>query len=301
MRLIRRICHVAIRTPDLASSVSHATGILGLRETDRIDGVVFLTSGDRHHELQLIPGAITELDHIGLEATSLQALDEIRGRLVGEETTLLSDRFSEPGLGTAIRFSAPSGHVFEVHDGMAVVEPADYNAAGVRPRKLGHVTVNAPQLTELQEFLERVLGFLPSDRLGADLVWMRCNADHHGLAIARASAGLRHVAWELENWGYLEVIADHLMRNHLPLSWGPGRHGPGNNLACYHVDPVGVTHEHLCDLQQIYDDDWRGRDWEGVANWRNLWGAGSPGVRLPAPRDGQSRRRLIPNQEVAAV
>jgi catechol 2,3-dioxygenase len=272
VKVLKQVCHAALRVPDIEASVRHATEVLGLREVERVDGCVYLTCGPKHHDLQLIASDRVAIDHIGLEARGPKALEQIARRLADEGVEILAHEADEPGVGDALRFVAPGGHCFEIHAGMARDQPASWNGPGARPRKFGHVTIAAPDRGELEGFLERVLGFIPSDRLGEDAVWMRCNADHHGIAVARGDAGLRHVAWEIESWGQLEVAADHLCANGIALTWGPGRHGPGNNLAHYHRDPAGATHEYLADLERIEDDTWRGRDWAGVPNWRNLWG-----------------------------
>jgi catechol-2,3-dioxygenase len=274
------VCHGALRTPDLEASVWHAIEVLGLREVDRDRDVVYLTCGRKHHDLELIAGERAALDHIGLEASDTAALHEIRQRVEQSGLEIVSAP-GEPGIGEALRFLAPGGHVFEVHAGMDRDQPTHYDTSGVRPRKLGHITVTTPDRAELEACLEDVLGFIPSDRVGEEAVWMRCNPDHHGIAIlGPADAGLRHFAWEVESWAWLERVADHVLANGLSLTWGPGRHGPGNNVACYHRDPVGATHEYLAEIEQVHDERWRGRDWADVPNWRSLWGPGNDPVVL---------------------
>ena len=272
--LVARVCHGALRTPDLDASLRHATEVLGLRESERQDGIVYLTAGARHHDLQLIPGERSGLHHMGLEATSRAALDEIEARArSGGHEVLARGRGIEPGVDEALRLLAPGDHVVEVHAGMAEDQPPAFESVGATPVKLGHVTVTTPDRAELEDFFTAVLGFIPSDRVGGEAVWMRCNHDHHGIAIlGGGEAGLRHFAWEVGEVADLVAVADLAVGSGSLLTWGIGRHGPGNNLACYHTDPIGATHEHLFDLQQIEDRDWQGRDWEGLENWRNLWG-----------------------------
>jgi hypothetical protein len=87
---------------------------------------------------------------------------------------------------------------------------------------------------------------------------------------------LRHCAWEVESFAYLGVVADHLAANGYKIEWGPGRHGPGNNLYIYHRDPIGSVHEHLADLEHIHDDSFLGRAWEAGPMTLNLWGGPDP-------------------------
>jgi len=40
----------------------------------------------------------------------------------------------------------------------------------------------------------------------------------------------------------------------LPLEWGPGRHGPGNNLFVFVHDPEGNWIEISAELEQVTPD-----------------------------------------------
>jgi catechol 2,3-dioxygenase len=276
--------HVALRTPDLEASVRHATNILGLREVERSGGAVFLTCGRNHHDLQLIAAEQAALDHFSLEAASDAAFDEIIARLEREGIRITSKTPQEPGLCRALRFVTPDGHTVEVYVGMAQDQPVIYNTVGIRPRKFGHTTIAVPDIVASESFFCDVLGFIPSDRMyvSADgrsrdvAIWMRCNPDHHGLALIAGAPGLRHCAWELKNFSYLAVLGDHLAANGIKLEWGPGRHGPGNNLYTYHRDPIGNVHEHMADIERIYDDGFLGRSWELKPETLNVWGGPEP-------------------------
>jgi catechol 2,3-dioxygenase len=284
VKLISQMGHVALRTPDLEASVRHAIDILGLREVERSGGTVFLTCGRNHHDLQLIASDQAAVDHFSLEATSDSAFDEILARLEREGVRIAAKTPQEPGLSRALRFVTPDGHTVEVYAGMAKDQPATYNTVGIRPRKFAHTTIAVPDIAASENFFCKVLGFIPSDRMyvRADggtkdvAVWMRCNPDHHGLALIAGAAGLRHCAWELENFSYLAVLGDHLASNGIKLEWGPGRHGPGNNLYTYHRDPAGNVHEHMADIERIYDDSFLGRSWELKPETLNLWGGPEP-------------------------
>ena len=42
----------------------------------------------------------------------------------------------------------------------------------------------------------------------------------------------------------------------MPIEWGPGRHGPGDNAFNYFIDPFGVVIEYTAEVEQI-DDSYR--------------------------------------------
>jgi catechol 2,3-dioxygenase len=271
--------HVALQVRDLTSSVSHATSTLGLRESLRDDRSVFLTANDKHHELQLVGTGTAGLDHIGLEVEQRRDLDQLHDRVIAHGARILSERPEEPGLGEALRCEGPGGVVFEVYVGMDR-EPLSIDTV-LRPfaRKLGHVNLLSDEKPELERFILEVLGFRVSDRLSDVVTWMRCDPDHHGIALAQASGGTRlhHYAWELESWSAMGRYADHVACSGQTFIWGPGRHGPGFNNFTYLLDPDGVVVEAYCDLLRIDDEAaYRPIDWSTEPRALNLWGPRLP-------------------------
>jgi catechol-2,3-dioxygenase len=152
---------------------------------------------------------------------------------------------------------------------------------------------------ETQQFLEQVLGFRLSDDVGdGTLLFLRCNADHHGIGITKGGEGLHHYAWEVENIGQLGLLGDVLEKNNGKFLWGPGRHGAGGNLFTYHLDPAGCVVEYYADLIKIYDEaSYRPGRWE-MSDYRfaNLWVPGIPGheffdagAKLPGKKVGAKK------------
>jgi catechol 2,3-dioxygenase len=272
--MIKAIGHVALQVPDLETSVHYAIQVMGLREVERRDGNAFLTHGAMHHSLQYLQGPRAALDHVALEAQDVAALDRLRDLLARAGVRILSEAPQEPGLAQALRFLGPSGVVIEVFVGMERGQPA-YVPSGVRPRKFGHVTLKSSNVRELQSFFESVLGFKLSDDIGGMLVFLRCNPDHHGVAIAAGADGHHHYAWEVEGLPELGRLGDLLDSQGRCFLWGPGRHGAGDNIFTYHHDPAGAIVEYYADMERIYDDASRPpRHWD-LADRRaaNLWGA----------------------------
>jgi catechol 2,3-dioxygenase-like lactoylglutathione lyase family enzyme len=272
--MVTRIGHVALRVTDLETSVAFAEEVLGLREAERASGISYLTCNERHHELQLIASEEAGCDHVGLEVATADDLDVLRDRLVAEGAPILSEQPEERGIEQALRFEAPGGHVFELFTGMARGETTRYATPAAQPRKFGHVTLKSDDPPTLEGFLSRALGFRLSDRMGKALSWMRCSSDHHGIGIVKGTPdSLHHYAFELESWATIEQAADHLLVHDRRFIYGPGRHGPGNNLFSYFVDPEGVMVEYFADLLRIDNDaKWRAGDWPEVGETINQWG-----------------------------
>jgi catechol 2,3-dioxygenase len=296
--MIKAIGHVALRVPELDSSVEWATTVMGMREVERDGGTAYLTHGGVHHSLMYQQAAGGALDHVALEADDEAALHELRDRLAREGVEVVAERPQELGIEHAIRFRGPDGHLFEVFSGLASGE-SRHTGRGVQPRRFGHPMLKCQNTRATQEFLERVLGFRLSDDVGdGTLLFLRCNADHHGIGLTRGGDGLHHYAWEVESLAILGQLGDVLEKNGGRFLWGPGRHGAGGNLYTYHLDPAGCVVEYYADLIKVYDEaTYRPGRWE-MSDYRfaNLWGPGIPGHEFfdagaPLPRSEPAARR----------
>ena len=296
--MITAIGHVALQVPDLDESVRWATTVMGLREAARDGGTSYLSHGAPHHSLIYIQAGSGALDHVSVEAADEKSLDEINDRLASRGLHTV-DHQREPGVKQSIRFHGPDGHLFEVFVGLAQDQPR-HTGNGVQPRKFGHPMLKSDRPRETQAFLEQVLGFRQSDDVGdGTLLFLRCNADHHGIGITKGGEGLHHYAWEVENLGALGMLGDVLEKNNGRFLWGPGRHGAGGNLFTYHLDPAGCVVEYYADLIKVYDEaTYRPGIWQ-MSDYRfaNLWGPGIPGheffdagAKLPAAGAHASRK-----------
>jgi len=271
------IGHVALQVPDVDQYVTFAQQAFGLRVTERSDSEALLSAGPKHHELQVLAGEAPGFDHVGLELPSEAALADLRGAV--EEAGIRVEEGSEQaGIDASIRFVGPGGISYEAYTGM-VREPLSFDGFA-RPlvRRLGHLTFLSVDHLAIEEFWGSVLGMRLSDRLGP-VTWMRCDADHHGLAVGPhpEATVLHHHAWETQDFSSMGRYCDHLSELDMRLLWGPVRHGPGFNLATYLPEPTGATVEVYSDLLRILDDDsYVPVDWDGNEHALNLWGPPAP-------------------------
>lgn len=100
---------------------------------------------------------------------------------------------------------------------------------------------------------------------------MRCNADHHGIAILPGKGTFHHHAWQAQSVVDLTKLGDRLNAVNRDLIWGPVRHGAGHNIAAYYVEASGAVVELYTDLEQIYNDDRAPIIWGAEDNWWNMW------------------------------
>jgi catechol-2,3-dioxygenase len=274
--IIDSIGHLAIRTRDLDAAVRHATEVMGMRATGRRDGCVDLRVGPEHHSLQYVAADEDALDHLGLLAAGPDGLAEARTRVADAGLRIVSDGPLDAGVDDGFAFVGPDGITYEVYIGMDRSGEA-FLPTGLRPTRLGHVTLNPTEPLVVAEFLQGVLGFRVSDRVGPDGFFLRCNAEHHGIGLFPGRGTLHHHAWHVQSLGEVGRMADLLGEQRRRPLWGPVRHNVGNNIAIYFLEPAGSVVEYYADMQHIYDEasfvpgQWEADDpwwWSLWAEWR---------------------------------
>jgi catechol 2,3-dioxygenase-like lactoylglutathione lyase family enzyme len=266
------LSHVALGVEDPAATAAFYARTLGLAAGDsHADGGIRLGWGRGFHALELVPG--DGMDHFGIELRDDAGLTRLASRLeahgVGVERTD-GDGDHPP----ALVFRDPDGHRIEAH---GPVDRTGEHAAdpGRRPIRIHHVTLASPAIAAQVAFYEQVLGFRVSDLMGDVFVWLRCNHEHHTVAIVDADeTGLDHYAYEIDSWAGLKTWCDELAARDVALSWGPGRHGPGNNLFVTFDDPAGNHVELSCEMERYWDEaaDYEPRRWAPGPKTINLWG-----------------------------
>jgi catechol 2,3-dioxygenase-like lactoylglutathione lyase family enzyme len=275
---VKKLSHVALKVTDIAAQTQFYSEICGLGETARDDaGQVYMRCNADHHSVVLIPSDESGLDHFALEvggpaevAATAQALD--RAGISYE-----ANGSHELGQGPSLRLRDPDGFVVELLGGMEQVNPT-YGPRAVQPREIGHVTLLVDDPKVSVEFYTQILGFRISDWFEDVFAWLRCNPQHHTVAVARlARVGMHHFAFNVVNFSEIAHLGDHLMRNGRHFLYGPGRHGPGNNQFAYLRDLDGHIIEYTCDSIQVWDEEnYRPKVWRSTQKWVNVWGQDPP-------------------------
>jgi len=274
-----RLSHLELQVTDLEASVRFATDVCRLRVSDREDGAAFLSTSDRHHELVLRAGKRPACRRVAFEYDDEAELSAVRDRAQAEGCEIVEPPEAQSeSVDRRFLFAGPDGQIFEALTGMARAASRDgQDGDPLRPRAFGHVSMKSPDPPRLADFLTRVVGLRVSDRAGRQALWLRADAQHHGIAIMREPGGIHHYAFEVDGWASFQPVADHLRAHGRPLIWGPGRHGPGNNLFAYFLDPEGCVVEYYAELEQIDDEDkHEPGDWPLTPDTFNVWGPSSP-------------------------
>ena len=272
--LISEMGHVAIQTTDIEGSIRDATQLLGLRVTEQGGREAYLAAADVHHELVYVDSDENGIHALGLVARDGDALREIRRRVERENLQVLSERPASAGVQDGFSFVGPEGWVFEVYTGMQAHAGGPLSFG---PDRYGHLNFHPQDVKGMMQFLVRVLDFRLSDVIGDDFAYfMRCNPDHHGIALIQGRGTFHHHAWQTQSIADLGKLGDRLNRVGRELIWGPVRHGAGHNIAAYYVEASGAVVELYTDLEQIYDDSRPPVRWGAEENWWNMWGSYRP-------------------------
>jgi catechol 2,3-dioxygenase-like lactoylglutathione lyase family enzyme len=163
-----------------------------------------------------------------------------------------------------------------------VCEAADHSDTADkpdRPRKIVHVNLNTHDFDATLKFFTDVLGLRLVDD-NAPLWFLHCaNGDHSSIVLAKTNLPtLNHIAFEMPEFDSVMRGMGRMKDNGYPLEWGPGRHGPGNNVFAYFCGPDEVPLEYAAEVQQI-DDSYERRPssyWKYAPGRSDQWGITQP-------------------------
>ncbi len=162
------------------------------------------------------------------------------------------EEFDEPGRGAGFCVAGSEGEPLRF-----VVErdapPAALPASAEQPNRLAHVVFNSSNREASTRVLTDSLGFKLSDRTRV-LSFLRCDDMHHVVAYAESNkATLNHIAFEMRDTDAVLRGMGRLKDAGCPSIWGPGRHGPGNNVFSYFAAPFGACVEYTAEVQRVDD------------------------------------------------
>jgi catechol-2,3-dioxygenase len=272
---------VALYMPDLAKAEAFYTQTWHLEVAHREEGALYLRgSGSDHHLLALHQGGeVPQVRQVTLRARSREALDavlanvrKVGGKVLAEPHELTRN----PAGGIGIKFQDPHGRIFQVVHGDA--RRAESAPVKDRPVRLTHVVLNSHAVDETRLFLQEALGFRLADRTGI-MAFMNCDRDHHTIAIGITdNDALNHIAFLMPDFESVMRGGGRMRDAGFPIQWGPGRHGPGNNLFNYFIDPFGVVIEYTADVEQVDEHyEAHGPDfWKWPPGRTDQWGISAP-------------------------
>lgn len=281
--LNHHLVRAGFRVPDLARSAAHAIEVLGLDAAHRSEAEVSLALPGQDVCLVLRPSGSAEFDFMALHTTA-DNLAEVRNRLESSRIEILPAVELQ---GDALRIHAPNCVAVEIGVGPAPVRNETRRDAGPVIGSLDHLSFAAEDPGAFRDFFIDLLGFRLTDSFLAERHWLRCNPNHHTVAVFTGKDGLHHYAFETSDIRGLGALGDLLAARDQNFIWGPGRHGLGQNIFTYHLDPAGSILEVTSDMLQIEsEEEWEAEVWEDAQKSGVMWGplppAGFRDVSTPA-------------------
>jgi catechol 2,3-dioxygenase len=314
---IAHLGHVEILTPKPEESLRFFVDVLGMTESGRSGGSVYLRAYDDYERasLKLTASTTSGLGHAAFRARSPQALArrvaalEASGNGIGWFE-------NELGHGPAFRFRDPDGHVLEIYyetewyEAPAALRPALKNQAqrfparGVNVRRLDHFNGLAVDIKANRMFFEQCLGFRLTEQIvlnnGTEAgMWMTCTNKTYDFAYTRDYTGtpgrLHHVTYAIDSREEILRAADIFLENGVFIETGPHKHAVQKTFFLYVYEPGGNRIEVAnAGARLILAPDWKPIVWTEAERAKGqAWGLktiesfhthGTPPVEAPHER-----------------
>ena len=277
--LIRGVRSVELVASNLEEASRFYETVWGLTPVaTRNDSRYFRGTGRYHHVLALHCGAQPAVLRVVFDVADRGAIDRLHANIAANGGTP-SAPAELPGAGRGYGFGCkdPDGRnlafVCDCADHGDEADRAD------RPRKIVHINLNARDFDASLAFFAKALGFRVVDD-NAPLWFLHCdNTDHSSIVLAKTGLPtLNHVAFEMPELDSVMRGMGRMKSSGYPIEWGPGRHGPGDNVFAYFCGPDEVPLEYTAEVLQI-DDNYEPRPssyWKYAPGRSDQWGITQP-------------------------
>jgi catechol 2,3-dioxygenase-like lactoylglutathione lyase family enzyme len=263
--------HLHFNTPDPAGLAGWYGRAMEM-EVEVLPDHLWLTSGPARQVIFSMGKAKT-LAHAGFAVRDADSLAGLRkhAEQMGVSPVDIKTPLFAPG---SFSVKDPDGNL--IIFGLSLARPDGWKRAIRGP--IQHLTLATRDVSAIEDFYAGKLGFGVSDRVVNEqgkimTCFMRGNHEHHNLAcFLQDRQGVDHHSYEAGEWDTIRDWSDHLASEGIQLFWGPGRHGPGNNLFIFIKDPDENWIEISAELEVVHDRPIK--IWPHEERTLNLWGRG---------------------------
>jgi 2,3-dihydroxy-p-cumate/2,3-dihydroxybenzoate 3,4-dioxygenase len=257
-----RLRSVELELPDVDRAADFLGGAWGLLPAGSSGGTQFFRGTGTHPYILSITRASAPAVGAITFSGSVAELEKI----ASPNTT-----YDVPGGGRGFEIRGPEAQnyrfIVEARMVEAISDPE-------KPIQLTHAVLNTVDQDAAERFAVEKLGFIVSDRT-AHMRFLRCNRKHHCVAYAKAALpSLNHIAFEMSGVDAVMRGIARLREAGYEAVWGPGRHGPGNNVFGYFIAPYGGVVEYTAEVSEVGDDYRVGtpEDWKWPPGRIDHWG-----------------------------
>ena len=259
--------------PQSDAAAGFLSGAWGLLDAGQRGNTSFLRgTGDHAYIISVTEAPVAGIASVTFSGSGEEVAGVAQRARAAKAAHQPMQSFDEPGKSHGFVLAGLEGQIYRfITETEPVTKLSDDRN---RPIQLTHAVLNSTDREACVRFAEQVFGFKISDRT-AFMSFLRCNRQHHAVAYVKADiCSLNHMAFEMPN---LEAVMLGIgrMRDHkVPLVWGPGRHGPGNNVFGYFVAPFGGIIEYTSEVNLVDDDYPVGKpeDWTWPPGRVDQWG-----------------------------
>ena len=276
---IRGVRSVEIVASNLDEAARFYEAVWGLAPVEtRNDLRYFRGTGSYHHVLVLHAGAQPAVVRIVFDVAGRAGIDALldRTKAAGGKPSAPA-KLNIPGGGYGFACKDPDGRNLGFVCDCA--DHADTADSPDRPRKIVHVNLNARDFDGTLRFFTQALGFRVIDD-NAPLWFLHCdNSDHCSIVLCKMNLPtLNHIAFEMPEFDSVMRGMGRMKDSGYPIEWGPGRHGPGDNVFAYFCGPDEVPLEYAAEVLQV-DDSYQPRPssyWKYAPGRSDQWGITQP-------------------------
>jgi len=293
-RNVTALRSIELGVTDLERAAHFYKAVWGLEPVGSWHGMYYFRAGNtEHHAVCIRETPQAALLGITLAAPDTAAVDRVYARALSASVKTTAAPAQLPaagGGGYGVTLQSPEGLLVTISCDVAPVP--EYPMDSTKPHNLTHVVINSADVATQMAFFIDVLGLRLSDTTDR-MVFLRCGADHHTIALAHGDGlSLNHAAFEMHDIDGLMYGAGRLSAHGHDIEWGLGRHGPGNNVFAYFIDPDGFVVEYTTEMQQVDENTYQPCDaqyWASFPNRPCRWGvARKPSERLMAAMAGKN-------------
>jgi len=271
-----RLRSVELEIPDVARAAEFLTGAWGLLPAGNSGATQFFRGTGSHPYIL----SLTKASSPAVAAITFSGSENEIAKLGKPNTS-----YDVPGGGKGLEISGPENQNYRF-----IVEasaPGKGTVEKDRPIQLTHAVLNSADQEASERFAVEKLGFTVSDRT-AHMRFLRCNRKHHCVAYAKSAApSLNHMAFEMKDVDAVMRGITRMREAGHEAVWGPGRHGPGNNVFGYFIAPWGGVIEYTAEVSEVGDDYKVGtpEDWKWPPGRIDHWGLSKKDTAKTGPAE----------------